>query len=78
MSLFSTVNSPPLSAEIMNNNLTKISVWAYKWKMRFNPDATKQAHEVILTQKSKKPDHPTIYFNNAPVTHTDCQKHLEM
>ena len=77
-SLFSTVYNPSLSAEIMNKNLIKISKWAYQWKMSFNPDITKLALEVIFSRKSKKIDHPTVYFNHAPVAHTNCHKHLGM
>ena len=44
--------------------------------MSFNPDITKQAQEVIFTRKSNKTDHPTVYFNDAPVEHTNCHKHL--
>ena len=46
--------------------------------MSFNPHTTKQAQEVILSQKSKKANHPKIYFNDSMVSHTNCQKHLEM
>ena len=49
-SLFSTVHNPTSSAKILNDDLSKISEWAYKWayKMLFNPDITEQAEEVIL------------------------------
>ena len=73
---FSTVYNPLLSAEIMNKDLIKISKWAYQWKMSFNSDITKQAQEVIFSQKSKKIDHLIVYFNYAPVAHTNCHKHL--
>ena len=76
-SLFSVYNLL-LSAEIMNKDLIKISKWAYQWKTPFNPDITKQAQEVIFSWKSKKIDHPTVYFNHAPVAHTNCHKHLGM
>ena len=46
--------------------------------MSFNPDITKQAQEVIFSWNSKKTDDPTVYFNDAPVTHTNCHKHLGM
>ena len=42
-SLFSTVHDPTLSAKILNDDLSRISEWAHKWKMLFNPDITKQA-----------------------------------
>ena len=77
-SMFSSVYNPLLPAEIMNNDLIKISEWAYQWKMSFNPDPTKQAQEVIFARKLKKRVHPTIYFNDGPVAHTNCQKHFGM
>ena len=77
-SLFSTVHDPNHSAKIINGDLNKISEWAYKWKMLFNPDITKQAQEVIFSRKNIKKDHPVVYFNEAPVAHTACQKHLGM
>ena len=70
-SIFSTVYNPLLSAEIMNKDLINTSKWAYQWKMSSNADITKQAQEVILY-------HPTVYFNHAPVAHTNCHKHFGM
>ena len=46
--------------------------------MLFNPDLTKQAQEVIFSRKNIKTDHPIVCFNEAPVVHTACQKHLGM
>ena len=77
-SLFSAVYNPLLSAGIMKKDLIKISKLANQWRMSFSPDITKQAQEVIFSRKSKKADHPTVYFNHAPVAHTDCHKHLGM
>ena len=77
-SLFSTVHDPNHSAKIINDDQNKISEWAYKWKMLFNPDTTKQAQEVIFSRKNIKKDHPIKYFNEAPVADTACQKHLGM
>ena len=76
---FSAVYNPLLSAGIMKKDLIKISKLANQWRMSFiNPDITKQAQEVIFSRKSKKADHPTVYFNHAPVAHTNCHKHLGM
>ena len=77
-SLFSTVHDPNHSAKIINGDLNKISEWAYKWKMLFNPDIIKQVQEVIFSRKNIKKGHPIAYFNEAPVAHTACQKHLGM
>ena len=46
--------------------------------MLFNPDITKQAQEVIFSHKNTMLNHPTIFFNETPVAHTSCQKHLGM
>ena len=75
-SLFSTVYNFSESANLLNDDLKKISRWAFKWKMLFNPDITKQAKEVIFSRKNTKIDHPTVFFNEVPVAHTPCQKHL--
>ena len=65
ISLFSTVYDPNHSAKVLNDDLNKISEWAYKWKMLFNPDLTKQAHGVIFSRKNIKIDHLFVYFNEA-------------
>ena len=72
------VHDPTLSAKILNDDLSRISEWAHRWKMLFNPDITKQAQEVIFSRKNTKNDHPIVYFNETPVKHTTCQKHLGM
>ena len=77
-SLFSTVYDPNHSAKVLNDDLNKISEWTYKWKMLLNPRLTKKAQEVIFSRKNIKTDHPVVYFNEAPVAHTTCQKHLGM
>ena len=69
-SLFSTVHDPTISAKILNDDLSRISEWAHRWKMLFNPDITKQAQEVIFSRKNTKNDHPIVYFNKDPVAHT--------
>ena len=44
--------------------------------MSFNPDLSKQGQEVIFSRKASRVDHPVVTFNNSPVAHTPCQKHL--
>ena len=43
-----------LSANALNNGLLKINNWTYHWKMSFNSDPSKQAQEVIFSQKIKR------------------------
>ena len=75
-SLFSVVHNIDESASQLNQDLNKVSEWAYKWKMSFNPDPSKQAQEVIFSRKSIKSVHPVINFNNLPVCSALSQKHL--
>ena len=50
-SLFSIVADEALSNSYLNDDLKKINDWAYKWKMSFNPDSAKPAHEVVFSRK---------------------------
>ena len=52
--LFSVIHDTDISAAELNEDLKKISEWAFQWRMIFNPDATKQAQEVIFSRKIKK------------------------
>ena len=46
--------------------------------MNFNPDATKQAQEVIFSQKLQNTNRPCLIFNHNTVILTESQKHLEI
>ena len=45
ISIFSAVND---TADQMNKDLEKTSIWAYHWKMPFKPFISKQVQEIIL------------------------------
>ena len=63
-SLFSALHVCNISANELNNDMQKISEWAYEWKMSFNPDLDKQAQEMIFSRKLNKSSHPKVFFNN--------------
>ena len=48
-SLFSTVTNPSAQGNQFNDDVHNINTWAYQWKMNFNADTSKQAHEVIFS-----------------------------
>ena len=75
-SVCSTVNDPNSSAEELNNDLQQISQWAFQWKMRFNPDPTKPAEEIIFSLKHAHVQHPPHFFNNIMVKQVSEHKHL--
>ena len=53
-SIFHVVKDANTLAEILNHDLTRISEWAYRWKMSFNPDLSEQAEEVLFSNKVTK------------------------
>ena len=50
-SLFTIVKDKNKSANMLNNDLRRISKWAYNWKMLFNSDPSKPAQEVVFSRK---------------------------
>ena len=77
-SLFSVVYGKNTSVKEINNDLWKISPWAYQWKMSFNPDPLKQPHEEIFSRKMTKANHPTLISNENSSCQFAWQKHLGM
>ena len=75
-SLFSVIHDTQTSANDLNKDLKIINNWAFQWKMNFNPDPAKQAHEVIFSRKAKEIYHPPLVFNNTSVSQSSSQKHL--
>ena len=76
--LFSIVLNVDSSASHLSSDLSKISNWAFQWKMNFNPDPSKQAQELIFPRKFQKTWHPFIYFNNKSVKQSPSLKNLEL
>ena len=74
-SIFSVVDDVNVSVVQLNNDLLKISKWAYQWKIPFNP-VLKQAKEVVFSRKGHKLAHPPVLFNNVPVKRCSIQKYL--
>ena len=54
-SLFSVTHDITTSANELNNDLKKISDWAFQWKMSFKPDPRKQVQEVFFSRKRITP-----------------------
>ena len=52
--LFSVVKGKRETAEDLNRDLERVTLWAWQWKMQFNADKTE---EVIFSTKRNKPDH---------------------
>ena len=77
-SIFSKVFDKNSSQNILNNDLSIISEWAFQWKMQFNPDPNKQANEVYFSRKSNAGVYLPVDLNNSPVQLCESHKHLEI
>ena len=74
--LFSVVHNISASAKELDKDLNKINNWAFQWKMKFKPDSSKQAQDVLFSRKLQKVSHPELIFNNSDVSRTNSQKYL--
>ena len=74
-SLFSVLHDINQSGINLNDDLEKISNWAFQRKMSFNPDINKQAQEVIFFRRLQKSNHPSLTFNVTSVSQSETRKH---
>ena len=75
-SIFSVVKDHLNCTKKLSEDLSKIFQWAYKRKMSFNPDVSKQVQEVIFSRKKNIKNYPIVSFNNLPINRKSTQKHL--
>ena len=73
-SLSTIVKDKNESANFLNNDLLLISKWAHNWKMLFNPDPCKLAHEVLLSRKKKVQIQPLHIHKSIALSR--CSKHF--
>ena len=62
------------SASNLNNDLVKLTGWAFQWTMNLNADQTK----LIFGKKTQQQNHPNLYVNQHPVLEVNSQKHLRI
>ena len=74
--LFSKVKDATFSDTQLNNDLNKVSKWAFQWKILFNPDPSKQAIEIFFSHKRDKENYISLVFNDIKVQLANSQKHL--
>jgi len=72
-SIYSVVKDKDEAAANLNQDLERVNLWAWQWKMQFNSDKTK---EVIFSVERSKIEHPTLNLGLDHVTRKDEHKHL--
>lgn len=71
--LYIIVDTPAQAALTLNQDLVKISAWANKWLVSFNPNKTES---LLLSRKINRQIHPAITMNNQIITEVENHKHL--
>ena len=74
--IYSAVHNPTQTASVLNHDLGIISQWAHQWKISYNPEPSKQAVEILFSQKKIKVTHPPLFFNGTIVDKVNEHKHL--
>ena len=71
--LFEIVDDPAVSADRLNSDLNKISVWADKWLVTMNPV---KSRNVVFSLKRNKQVHPPLFLNSNIVKDAESHTHL--
>ena len=61
--IFFRCSWPQTTSVSLNEDLTKISQWAYQWKMLPDPVNSKETQEIVFSRKKSVTNHGTNYFN---------------
>ena len=72
-SLYVIVDDPVVTADCLNNDLLRISTWAKKWKVSFNPNKTKS---IQFSRKRNKSIKPELSMSGVKVQEVENHKHL--
>ena len=71
--LYIIVDTPQNTASVMNNDLSKIKIWATKWLVTFNPAKSKS---LLITRRRADLRQPQLILNNQPIENVTPYKHL--
>ena len=74
--IYSIVENPASTAAVLKNDLELISQWAHQWKMSFSPEPSKQAVEILFSNRKTKTAHPFLFFNGLIVNKVNEHNHL--
>ena len=71
--LFIAADNPAVTANLLNSDLLKISNWADKWLVKFNPAKTRS---LVISCKATFVNHPSVLMYDQIITEVDGHKHL--
>ena len=70
--LLASGDDPAITASMLNRDLLKISKWAEKWKVTFNP---KKSKDMIFSKKYLN-NSPPLILDNSSIERVNTHKHL--
>ena len=70
-----TVRDVNKAALDLSRDLSKINLWVWQWKMKFNADKTE---EVIFSCKREKSIHPILKLGDKIISKKSEHKHLRL
>ena len=71
--LYIIVDRPYLVAQILNNDVQRISVWSELWLVKFNP---KKTETMLCTCKRNRVIHQSLSFYGEIIKEVTSHKHL--
>ena len=68
-----TVVDPAHVGSILRTDIDKITRWAQKWLVKFNPA---KSEPQVISRKRFKPGHPSLFMSNIEIPSAASHKHL--
>ena len=72
-SLFLIVDGPDSSVDPLKNDIDKISSWALKWNVSFNPT---KSESLVISRRAQGPNRTPLVMQTHQILEVDSHKHL--
>ena len=71
--LYIIIDQPDSAAQILNNNLQRLSLWSEWWLVNVNPTETES---LLCSSKRKSVNHPNLYLSDVIIKEVTRHKQL--
>ena len=71
--IYTIVDNPVATAEVLNRDLESMSQWANDWLLKFSPPKTEALY---ISKKKKNINKPTLNLSNTAIKEVEAHKHL--
>ena len=72
-SLSMVVGDPDTTGAILQTDINRITDWANRWLVKFNPS---KSESLIISHKRNKPVHPELFMSGVGIPSVQVHKHL--